>query len=152
MDIAITKMSSKGQVVIPAEMRENILSGEKLFIIKNDKQLILKKTSDLYKSLKEDMEFAKRTEEALKRFDKGELKEMKKDDFLKELPREAEDLRSLSLPEALPLGVPPFCAWVSICCSNKTRSEKSVQGTPFLSIANAFQGSSRGMSSDVCLM
>ncbi len=87
MDIAITKMSSKGQVVIPAEMRENILSGEKLFIIKNDKQLILKKTSDLDKSLKEDINFAKRTEEALRRFDKGELKEMKKDDFLKELEK-----------------------------------------------------------------
>jgi len=87
MDIAITKMSSKGQVVIPAEMRENILSGEKLFIIKNDKQLILKKTSDLDKSLREDIEFAKRTEEALRRFDKGELKEMKKENFLKELKK-----------------------------------------------------------------
>jgi len=87
MDIAITKMSSKGQVVIPAEMRKDILSGEKLFIIKNDKQLILKKTSDLDKSLKEDMEFAKRTEEALIRFDKGELKEMKKEDFLKKLKK-----------------------------------------------------------------
>jgi len=87
MDIAITKMSSKGQVVIPAEMRDNILSGEKLFIIKNDKQLILKKTSDLDKSLKDDIIFAKRTEEALRRFDKGELKELKKDDFLKELEK-----------------------------------------------------------------
>ena len=87
MDIAITKMSSKGQVVIPAEMRKDILSGEKLFIIKNDKQLILKKTSDLDKSLKEDIDFAKRTEEALRRFDKGELKELKKDDFLKELEK-----------------------------------------------------------------
>ncbi len=29
MDIAITRMSSKGQVVIPAEMRRNIREGRK---------------------------------------------------------------------------------------------------------------------------
>jgi AbrB family looped-hinge helix DNA binding protein len=37
VEIAITKMSSKGQVVIPAEMRGNIHEGEKLVII--DKEM-----------------------------------------------------------------------------------------------------------------
>ena len=87
MDVAITKMSSKGQIVIPSEMREDIASGEKLFIIKNDKQLILKKTSDLDKSLREDIEFAKRTEEAWKSYEKGEFKSIDSKKFLEKLQK-----------------------------------------------------------------
>ncbi len=87
MDIGITKMSSKGQVVIPTEMRNDISEGEKLFIIKNKEQLILKKTKDLDKALKEDIEFARRTEEALKKYEKGEFKTMDSEEFLKELEK-----------------------------------------------------------------
>jgi len=87
MDIALTKMSSKGQVVIPAEMRENIEEGDKLLIIKSDEQLILKKASDLNKNLKEDIEFARRTEEALNRIEKGKGVKMDFDDFIKEMKK-----------------------------------------------------------------
>lgn len=83
MDIAITKMSSKGQVVIPAEMREDIPEGKKLVIIKSDHQLIMEKIDDLGKRLKDDLIFAKRTEEALKKYEKGEFLELDFDDFLK---------------------------------------------------------------------
>lgn len=84
MNIAITKMSSKGQVVIPSEMRNNLNEGEKLIIIQNDDQFIMKKVSKLSKNLEEDLIFAKRTEEALKRYEKGEFIEMDFDDFLKD--------------------------------------------------------------------
>ena len=87
MDIAITKMSSKGQIVIPAEMRQEIHEGEKLIIIKNDKQLILKKAKDLEKNLIDDLRFAKRTEEAWKRYEKDEFKSMDSKDFLSELEK-----------------------------------------------------------------
>lgn len=87
MDVAITKMSSKGQIVIPAEMRQEIHEGEKLIIIKNDEQLILKKVKDLEKNLKDDLIFAKRTEEAWKRYEKGKFKSMDSKDFLKELEK-----------------------------------------------------------------
>jgi len=87
MNIAITKMSSKGQVVIPAEMRINIGIGEKMIIIQNDNQLIMKKASELDKSLKDDLMFAKRTEEAWKRYDKGEFTSSSAKDFLKELEK-----------------------------------------------------------------
>ena len=60
MDVAITKISSKGQVVIPNEMRKNINEGEKLLIIQNKDQLIMKKVSKLDKNLMEELEFAKR--------------------------------------------------------------------------------------------
>ena len=80
-------MSSKGQIVIPQEMREDIAEGDKMVIIKNDGQLILKKMEDFDKNLKEDLEFAKRTEEAWKRYDKGEFKSMDSKEFLNELKK-----------------------------------------------------------------
>ena len=87
MDISITKMSSKGQVVIPIEMRENIKEGEKIVLIKNNDQIIMKKASDMGKTLAEDLEFARRTEEAYKRYEKGEFISMPADKFLEELKK-----------------------------------------------------------------
>ncbi|MFH1592018.1 MAG: AbrB/MazE/SpoVT family DNA-binding domain-containing protein [Candidatus Woesearchaeota archaeon] len=87
MDVAITKISSKGQIVIPAEMRENLNEGEKLLIIKSNGQLIMKKASDLDKNLKEDLKFAKRTEEALRRIEKGKGIKMDFDDFIENMKK-----------------------------------------------------------------
>lgn len=87
MDVGITKMSSKGQVVIPAEMRKGIREGEKLVIIRNNGQFIMKKASKSEENFKEDFEFAKRTEEAWKRHDKGQFKTQSKKAFLKELEK-----------------------------------------------------------------
>jgi len=39
-----TKMSSRGQIVIPLEMRKDIQKGEKLIIIKKDNEIIIKKS------------------------------------------------------------------------------------------------------------
>ena len=82
VDVAITKMSSKGQVVIPLEMRKGIKEGEKLVIIHNEDQFIMKKALDLSKNLEEDLVFAKRTEAALKRYEAGEFAEMDFDEFI----------------------------------------------------------------------
>lgn len=87
MDVAITKMSSKGQIVIPAEMRKGIHEGDKLLIIQNKGQLIMKKASNLDKSLRADLEFAKRTEETWKSYERGEFKSMDSKDFLKSLEK-----------------------------------------------------------------
>ena len=80
-------MSSKGQVVIPQEMRKGIHEGEKLVIIKNKDQIILKKAKDFNKNLEEDLKFARRTEEAWKRYEKGEFISLPKDKFLEELEK-----------------------------------------------------------------
>jgi hypothetical protein len=45
--------------------------------------LTLKKISDLDEALREDIIFAKRTEEALKRYERGLFKEMDDKNFLK---------------------------------------------------------------------
>ncbi len=84
-NINITRMSSKGQIVIPSEMRKEFNKNEEFIIIKNGKQLILKSTKDFDKNLKEDLIFAKRTEEAWKRYEKGEFKSMDSKEFLKKL-------------------------------------------------------------------
>ncbi len=55
MDIAITKMSSKGQVVIPQEMREGMKEGDKLILFKDNQRIIVKKASEMGKQLKEDL-------------------------------------------------------------------------------------------------
>ena len=83
----MTKMSSKGQVVIPAEMRVNIPEGEKLLIIQNDKQIIMKKASELDKNVAEDIEFARRTEEAWKRIEAGKGIKMDFDEFVEEIKK-----------------------------------------------------------------
>ena len=87
MDVAITKMSSKGQIVIPLEMRKGISEGEKLLVIRKDNTLIIKKASTLDKNLAEDLEFARRTEDAYKEYDKGNFKSMDMDDFVKEMKK-----------------------------------------------------------------
>jgi len=84
MDIAITRMSSKGQIVIPAEMRKDIEEGEKLVLIKSNGQLIMKKAKSLRKNFEDDLKFAKKTEEAWKSYDRGEFIEMDFDKFLEE--------------------------------------------------------------------
>jgi len=84
-ELSITKMSSKGQIVIPLEMRKEFHEGEKFVVIKAGKQLILKTLAAFDKNIEEDLEFARRTEEAWKSYDKGEFKSMPVDDFLNEL-------------------------------------------------------------------
>jgi len=83
--IEITKLSSKGQIVIPQEMRKGFHEGEKFVVMRAGKQLILKSVEDFDENIEEDLEFARRTEEAWKRYEKGEFVSKSVDDFLAEL-------------------------------------------------------------------
>lgn len=80
-------MSSKGQIVIPAEMRGDIEEGEKLVLIKSDGQLIMKKAKSLRKNFEDDLKFAKKTEEAWKSYDRGEFTSSTVEEFLEELKK-----------------------------------------------------------------
>ena len=86
-NISITKISSKGQIVIPQDMREGLSEGDKLVVIKNGQQIILKKMADFDKNLEEDLEFAKRTEEAWEEIEAGKGINMEFDDFIKEMKK-----------------------------------------------------------------
>ncbi len=86
-ELNITKMSSKGQIVIPLEMRKEFHEGEKFVVIKAGKQLILKTLAAFDENIKDDLEFARRTEEAWKSYEQGKFKSMPVDAFLNELEK-----------------------------------------------------------------
>jgi AbrB family looped-hinge helix DNA binding protein len=71
VEIETATISSKGQIVIPASMRANLKEGDRFLIIKDESSFLLKKADDLDEKFKEDLEFARRTEEAWKEIDEG---------------------------------------------------------------------------------
>ncbi len=87
VNIGITRLSSKGQIVIPSEMRKDLKEGDELLILKDDYRIVLQKVNKLTEEMKEDLEFAKRTEEAWQRIDNGKFIEMPADKFLEELEK-----------------------------------------------------------------
>ena len=80
-------MSSKGQIVIPSNMRGDLKEGDEILIIKDEDRIILKKADKLTEQMKEDLEFAKRTEEAYQRIEAGEGIKMDFDDFISEMKK-----------------------------------------------------------------
>ncbi|MBR9702246.1 AbrB/MazE/SpoVT family DNA-binding domain-containing protein [Candidatus Pacearchaeota archaeon] len=87
VSVSVTRMSSKGQIVIPSNMRGDMKAGDELIIIKDDERIILKKAKQLTEKMKEDLEFARRTEEAYKRIEAGEGIRMDFDDFIEEMKK-----------------------------------------------------------------
>ncbi len=85
VQIDITKMSSKGQVVIPQELRKDFNEGDKLVVIRNNDQIILKRADKFDKQVEEDIIVAKRVEEAWREIEQGKFKRMSGEDFLKEI-------------------------------------------------------------------
>lgn len=87
VQIETATISSKGQIVIPASMRAGLKEGDRFLIIKDNSSFLLKKADDLDEMFEEDLKFARRTEEAYKRHERGEFKKMSADKFLEELNR-----------------------------------------------------------------
>jgi len=85
--INVTKISSKGQIVIPSEMRKDLREGDEFLIIKDDDRIILKKAGKVSEQLREDLEFAKRTEEAYKRIEAGEFVSVDSDNLFEKMKR-----------------------------------------------------------------
>lgn len=85
MEYAIAKVSTKGQIVIPAALREGFEEGSELLIVKDEGRMIFKTMKSLASSLKEDFIFAERVEKAWRHYDKGTFETRSKEDFLKAL-------------------------------------------------------------------
>lgn len=85
MDVAITKMSSKGQVVIPASMRASLPEGERLLIIRDGERIILKPLSEIEPAVRGDILFAEKTEEALGEYSRGTFRKKKAGDIIDEM-------------------------------------------------------------------
>ena len=58
VEIDTTKVSSKGQIVIPNSMRDDFKEGDTLLIIKDKNTILLKKADDLDENFKEDDGFS----------------------------------------------------------------------------------------------
>lgn len=89
VEINVTTMSSKGQVVIPQSMRSHLKEGEKLVIIEDAGLYIIRKASTIAESLKADLEFARRTEKAYLEVEKGQYSEQSAEDFLRKVRKRA---------------------------------------------------------------
>ena len=87
VNINITRISSKGQVVIPLDMRGDIKEGDKLVVMRNKDQIILKRADKFDKNFEEDLEFARRTEEAYKRIETGEFISVDSDNLSDEMKK-----------------------------------------------------------------
>ena len=85
--IDITRMSSKGQVVIPQDLRKDFKEGDKIVVIRNKDQIILKKADKFDKNLEEDLEFARRTEEAYRRIEAGEFVSVDSENLFEEMKK-----------------------------------------------------------------
>ena len=83
VEIGLTKLDNKGQIVIPTSMKDYFTKREKLFLLKNNSVFILRKMKETKNQ--EDLEFAVETENAWKRIEKGRVIKLDYDDFLKEL-------------------------------------------------------------------
>lgn len=88
-NINITTISSKGQVVIPQNMRKELHPGEKLVIIEDAGLFIIRRASEFAATLREDIEFARRTEAAYLEVEGGKYRQMSASSFLKKVRRHA---------------------------------------------------------------
>lgn len=87
MKIELTKISSKGQVVIPQIIRERtgLSEGETLAVTAEDKLIVLKKIDSPIEA--EDLRTLNEIKEAWKEIAKGQYKKMSSDEFLKEISK-----------------------------------------------------------------
>ena len=85
IETEFTKTSSKGQIVIPSNIRRklNIGTGSLLAVTAQDNLIVLKKISSSISP--EDIKTLRLIEEAWEDIDKGKYKVLSKDDFFREL-------------------------------------------------------------------
>ncbi|HQA81399.1 MAG TPA: AbrB/MazE/SpoVT family DNA-binding domain-containing protein [Methanoregulaceae archaeon] len=85
MDIGVIRISSKGQIVIPASMRKDLPEGEQLLVIREGERLILKPLAAMEPAVREDIIFAEKTEKAFLEYKKGRVTRKTDRDFIDEL-------------------------------------------------------------------
>ena len=85
MEFEITRLSSKGQIVIPLGLRKGFNEGDKLIMVRKGSKIVMSKASEIDKKLKEDLEVAKQVEEAWKEIEEGKGKTYTVEEFKKHL-------------------------------------------------------------------
>ena len=85
VNAGLIKMSSRGQIGIPSEMKAGLNQGEEFLIVKDDERFVLKKLKQVTGQMREDLEFARRTEEAWQEIDAGKGTRYSVEEFFKHL-------------------------------------------------------------------
>jgi AbrB family looped-hinge helix DNA binding protein len=91
MDIEITKLGERGQIVIPLEFREelHLRKGEKFIVARSDNKIILQQMSKLkaktIEQLREDFVDMKIAEDRLEEIEQGKSVAQTKEKFLEEM-------------------------------------------------------------------
>ena len=86
-EIDMTKISSKGQVVIPASLRRGVKAGARFMVIRDRGLYILKPADKIDSAFAEELEFARRAGEAWKEYKKGKFVSKTKENFLAEMEK-----------------------------------------------------------------
>jgi len=86
-EIALIKISSKGQIVIPSHLRKDFVKGDEFLIYKKKDLVLLKRIKDLDEKTKDDIKFAIKTEKAYQEIKKGKCKTLPLEEFLKEFAK-----------------------------------------------------------------
>jgi hypothetical protein len=72
--------------VISSKMREDLVDGKNLIVV-NDNEGFILKANPLNSKIKEDLEFARRTEEAFKRVKRGEFVSVDSENLFEEMSK-----------------------------------------------------------------
>ncbi len=72
-------------VSIPGELTKRFKGGEILVAVRDDDKLVLEEVKAIDEQLLEDLEFARRTREAWKRYENGEFRTLSVDELLAEM-------------------------------------------------------------------
>lgn len=91
MELEITKLGERGQVVIPQDIRNqlHLKKGEKFLVVRSDSKIIFeplrKLKAKIVDELKEDIIDMKLAEKGIKEIEKGEYVIQTEEEFIKEM-------------------------------------------------------------------
>jgi AbrB family looped-hinge helix DNA binding protein len=87
MDAAIVKLSSKGQLVLPAGMRarSKMKMGSKVMLIQQGDSIVLKSLDAMGESMEKELDAMSAAAAGWKEIEAGHAKKLSKDEFLNEL-------------------------------------------------------------------
>lgn len=74
VELGMSKISTKGQVVIPNYMRKNFPKGEKVVFIEENGVIIMKNMKDFSKRFQKDFSRAQRIDKIVEDYEQGKLK------------------------------------------------------------------------------
>ena len=87
MAVGMSKVSSRGQIVIPQNMRKNFKEGDSVFFIEEGNNLILSNEETVSEKVLEDLEFVRGTQEAIDEMESGDFIEVNSSNLEEEMDK-----------------------------------------------------------------